>query len=164
MEIVTSFTNKKTGIVSKVVWRDIETDAEMNSRKISGARAFCFYGDKLVVVYEADKTEPWNLPGGGTEDGENVEQAVIREVKEETNMKVLFHKCLGYLDVYFPEGTESYTYSYCKVEPYGEFVKDVAGEVTEVRLIEPKDFKNYKELNEIHEHLLKRAIAMHSGV
>ena len=50
---------------------------------------------KMVVVYSEDKGY-WAPPGGGIEKGETVEEAVIREVREETNMKVLHQELIGY--------------------------------------------------------------------
>jgi ADP-ribose pyrophosphatase YjhB (NUDIX family) len=38
--------------------------------------------------------EYWNVPGGGLEPGETEEQAVVREVKEETNMDVRIKRLL----------------------------------------------------------------------
>jgi 8-oxo-dGTP diphosphatase len=41
----------------------------------------------LVRIVNGEK-EFWTLPGGGLEDGETFEDAVIREVQEEVNLKV----------------------------------------------------------------------------
>lgn len=45
--------------------------------------------DSILMVLEKypDKTF-WTLPGGGVEEGESYEEAVIREVREEVNLKV----------------------------------------------------------------------------
>lgn len=72
------------------------------SNEILSIHAYCFYNDKLVVVY-VDNKGYWTPPGGGIEQGESVEEAVIREVKEETNMKVLRQEIIGYQDIYEPE-------------------------------------------------------------
>ena len=64
--------------------------------------AYCFYDDKLVLVHHA--SHGWQPPGGGTEDGETTEETVAREVQEETNMRVLSQRLLGFQDIYNPEG------------------------------------------------------------
>ena len=52
-------------------------------------RAIIIKNNKLLVVKrtKADKVY-WVLPGGGVEDGETVEQAMIREGKEELNLNL----------------------------------------------------------------------------
>lgn len=41
---------------------------------------------KILMVNNKD--EGWSLPGGLVEKGETLEQAVIREIKEETNLTI----------------------------------------------------------------------------
>lgn len=74
---------------------------------------------------------------GHVESGETPEQALIREVQEESNMKVLKYFPVGYLYTY---GKDIYQTQYlCLVEPYGPFVKDPDGGVTEIKLVKPDD-------------------------
>lgn len=71
-----------------MVYRDIESIEELGDRTVHGVHAFCFYKDKLVVVY-AESKGYWTPAGGGVETGETAEEAIVREVLEETNMHVL---------------------------------------------------------------------------
>lgn len=51
------------------------------------ARAIIIEDNKLLVVKRTKVNEVyWVLPGGGVEDGETVEQAMIREGKEELDL------------------------------------------------------------------------------
>jgi ADP-ribose pyrophosphatase YjhB (NUDIX family) len=62
-----------------------------------------------IVVWKADKflliqrgkpprMGQWSIPGGRQELGETVEQAAIREIKEETNLSVQITDFLGVID------------------------------------------------------------------
>ena len=102
----------------------------------------------------------WAPPGGGIELGETYEEAVIREVKEETNMKVLSQKYIGYQDIYEPERIIRQTRSVCIVEPYGPFVSDPDGDVTEIKLIDPADYKKYFDWGKVGERLMERALTL----
>jgi 8-oxo-dGTP diphosphatase len=59
-------------------------------KPVVGVGAVILEGDKILL--EKRKNEPskgkWSVPGGLVELGESVEQAVIREVKEETGLEV----------------------------------------------------------------------------
>ena len=158
MEIKSTLTNR-SGQVLNIVYREADPLVDLGDRILQGVHAFCFYGDRLVVVYAKDKGY-WTPPGGGMEPGETYEQAVIREVREETNMKVLHQELIGFQDIYEPDRIIRQTRSFCIVEPVGDFIADPDGDVTEIKLIDPKDYKKYFDWGEIGERIVKRAIEM----
>jgi ADP-ribose pyrophosphatase YjhB (NUDIX family) len=48
---------------------------------------------KILLIHRfRDKEEYWVFPGGGVEDGETIEEGLVREVKEETDLDVLSFK------------------------------------------------------------------------
>ncbi len=82
---------------------------------VHGVHAFCFVGDQLVIVY-SDKKGYWTPPGGGVEPGETVEEAIVREVFEETNMRVLKQRVIGYQEVSEPHRLTVQVRAVCIVE------------------------------------------------
>lgn len=120
MEIKSQF--EYLGKIAKAHWvednplKDFPAD-----EKLDGVHSFCFCGDKMVVVL--NKKGMWTPPGGYIEPGETYEDASIREIKEESNMKVLYQKCLGYQDVTdeYGKNRSRQVRMFCIVEPYGDF-------------------------------------------
>jgi len=133
--------------------------------RIGGVHAICFYGDKMVIVFE-EKKKHWTPPGGGIERGETYEQAVIREVKEESNMKVLHQQYIGYQDVSDVSGKklERQVRSFCIVEPYGDFMSDPDHDITAIKLIDPKDYKQYFDWLKIGDRIMELAIEMRGKI
>ena len=156
MEIKSTLTNR-AGQVLDVTYRDIESEKDLGDRKVSGMHAYCFYQNKMVVVYAAAKGY-WTPPGGGVEEGEGPRDATRREVKEETNMRVIKQRLLGYQDILEPGRVVTQTRSVCLVEPDGPFVTDPDGDITEIKLIDPKDYKQYFDWGIVGDRLMQRAL------
>jgi len=157
MEIKSTLTNR-SGQVLIIVYIEGGPLVDLGDKILQGVHAFCFYKNKMVLVHHSKSD--WMPPGGGIEPGESYEEAVVREVREETNMKVLRQELIGYQDIYEPERVIRQTRSFCLVEPYGDFASDPDGEVTEIKLIDPKDYKQYFDWGEIGERIMKRALTM----
>lgn len=85
MEIKTTYKDR-SGSPLPLVYRDVNSEDELEGKSIQSVHAFCFCGDKFLVVYSAKK-DTWTPPGGGVEVGESISRAVLREVKEESNMR-----------------------------------------------------------------------------
>lgn len=160
MEIKSTLTNR-SGQILDVIYKEGDPLAELGNKILQGVHALCFYGDKMVVVYSEAKGY-WTPPGGGIEPGESYEQAVVREVMEETNMKVLHQELIGYQDIYEPERVIRQTRSFCLVEPAGDFDTDPGGDVTKIKLINPKNYKKYFDWGEIGERIMERAMDLKS--
>lgn len=124
--------------------------------------AVCFVGDKMVIVYGAAK-KAWGLVGGTIEEGETFEQTLKREIQEESNMEVLSFLPVGYQKVTDTrDGSFVYQLRYvCTAKPYGPFVSDPAGSVTEIKLVDPKDIKQYFDWGgDIGDRIIERAIEL----
>ena len=158
MEIKSTLINR-SGQTLITEYRDIDSTSDLDDRKVHGVHAFCFSGDKLVIVYSAAKGY-WTPPGGGVEQGETVEDAVTREVQEETNMRVLKQRPIGTLQIFESDFPKFQIRSVCIVEPIGPFVADpdLDEGVTEIRLINPTDTKQYFDWGIVGDHLMKRAL------
>lgn len=158
MEIKSSYTNS-AGEVIPIIYRNIFSVEELGGRKVMGVHAYCFVGDKMVIVYT--KTgKSWSPPGGSVEKDETPEEAVTREVLEESNMKVLKQTFIGYQDIEEPNGVITQTRSVCIVEPYGDFIADPDGDITEIKLIDPADYKQYFDWGTIGDHIMARALEL----
>ena len=59
------------------------------------ALAFVRKGDAILMVRQGYGDRYWSLPGGTMEAGESVQEAVIREVREETGLEVDVTRLVG---------------------------------------------------------------------
>lgn len=156
MEIQTSKIWK--GKDTKVTYRDIDHVDELEGRICMGVRAYCFHNDKLIVTYSQRK-DMWEPPGGNVEIDEPVTAAMIREVLEETNMRVVCHACIGYEDIFADEGRVTLMRFVCVGEPYGEFIEDPdEQEITKIEAIDPEHYKKYFDWQDLGDHMMKRAL------
>ena len=126
----------------------------------------CFCDNKLLIVfgYFAGKEDEWGFPGGRIEKSETFEDALKREIKEESNMEVL-----SFLPIGYQKGSKigqsdfAYQLRYaCKVRPYGEFVSDPAGGVIKaIKLVDPADYKKYLfNWGKIGDRSVERALSL----
>lgn len=65
----------------------------------------CITNEKgeLLLQKRSDQEDIWGLPGGAIEIGESVEEAAIREVKEETGLDIKIDDLVGVYSKYFTE-------------------------------------------------------------
>jgi hypothetical protein len=48
----------------------------------------------------------------------------------------------------------------CIVEPYGDFESDPDNDISEIKLIDPKDYKQYFDWKEIGDRIVKKAVEL----
>ncbi len=60
-----------------------------------GVFALIFNHEKHILLGHRQDIDWWNLPGGGMEYGETVDEAVCREVREETGLEVKVERLVG---------------------------------------------------------------------
>ena len=123
--------------------------------------AVCFCDEKIVIVYQGDK-KTWGLVGGSIEKGETFEQTLKREVMEESNMEVLNFLPVGYQKV-IDTRDNSFIYQLryvCTTRLNGPFISDPAGSITEVKLVDIKDYKQYFDWGDIGDRIMERALEL----
>jgi ADP-ribose pyrophosphatase YjhB (NUDIX family) len=101
---------------------------------------FCFTGDHRIVLVTWDG-EHWSLPGGSLEPGETLEQALVREVREEACARVTASQYIGCQHVEELDGARRAYYQtrfWARVE-LDDFRAD--HEMTARRLVAPEEFR-----------------------
>ncbi len=70
----------------KLPWFVLRMFLRLNRGMTLGARVAAFDGQGRVLLVRQTYQTTWILPGGGVDRGETVEQAAIRELREEANV------------------------------------------------------------------------------
>ncbi len=161
---------KSNPIQSKLFWKgktyklryfDLNTFDHLPYEKCQQVYGVCFCKKRMVIVKgESEESgKGWGLVGGHVEKGEKFKETLRREIKEETNMKLLKSIPIGAQEVTSPKGKVFYQLRYCAiVKPIGKFEKDPDGSITEIKMINPKNYKKYFDWGEIGEKIIRRAL------
>lgn len=108
-------------------------------------------GKVPVVEYE---NNPYNLPGGHTENNETIEQTADRECQEELNCNITSWEPIGYQKL-FENGNEicSQLRIYAKLKKLGEFEYDPGGSVIGYKLVDINELNNTINWQEKGKHI-----------
>lgn len=166
----------KTNIASDLLWNgekyrleytDLDSFNDLPYEKCAQVYGVCFVGEKMVIGHgmTSKSDRGWNLIGGHIEPGETFEQTLRREIEEESNMELLGCLPVGVQKVISPNGESSYQLRYvATVKPLGSFSYDPAGSVTEIKMIDPKDYREYFDWGEIGERIIRRAVELRKSI
>jgi 8-oxo-dGTP pyrophosphatase MutT (NUDIX family) len=155
MKINTRWISKITGEEILGYHEDNNVFSALPNDQIKSVATFCYFNGKFVIVNNAGL---WQPVAGRIESGETPEQALVREVKEESNMQVLKYYPVGY-HFCLRDGKPMYqTHYLCFTKPYGPFVSDPASEVTEIKLVSYDEINKYVLSEDIGLLMLPRCL------
>lgn len=107
-------------------------------------------GKVPIVKYNKKGKISFNLPGGGTEAGENFEETLRREVLEELNMRVVNFEPIGHQINLGDDGSEFHQLRvFAELEKNGDFVKDIGGSVIGYELTEINNLNSQINWDEV---------------
>ena len=111
----------------------------------------------LLLKHNINGTTLWAPPGGGIEFGESIEDALIREVKEETNLDIVPGKFLFFTEfINLPLHAIELFY---KIESYkGELKVGIEPEIMDYEILSEAKFVNQNQLKTIPQAQLHMAL------
>ncbi len=142
-------------------YQDCDDFSVLQKKMCRQVRAVCFLEDKIVIGLNGRKGT-WGIIGGTIEENETFEETLIREIVEESNMKILGYLPIGYQKVTDSrDGSEFYQLRYVtRVTPIGPFISDPAGTIVEIAIIDPSEYKRYFDWKKIGDRIIERALEL----
>lgn len=151
----------RSGVKYIFEYQDADSFEDLEKDKCKQVYGVCFCGDEMVIGYGGEKQD-WGLIGGTIEEGETFEETLKREIQEEANLELISCTPIGYQKVIDTrDGQWIYQLRYaCTARQYKEFVSDPAGAITEIKFIDPKDYKQYFDWGKIGDKIISRALEL----
>jgi len=85
------------------------SEKENNYNIRYAVRIFAFKDNKVACIkYKNKNKDYFDIPGGKIEDGETEVQACIREFREETGMAIDDLKCIGKVEIIYPNKNKKF--------------------------------------------------------
>lgn len=139
-----------------IEYEEIDDLSQLPDGDVTQVYGLCFCDGKLVLVHDGGR-DFWTPVGGTPESGESIEQALHREVQEESNMEVISWRPIGFQRVTNSSGSVIQVRVACLVRPFGEFVSDPDGDIDRIALINLDDYRDYFNWSDVGEAIVKRA-------
>ncbi|UQZ32778.1 DNA mismatch repair protein MutT [Paenibacillus sp. PK3_47] len=116
--------------------------------RVDVAYALIYNEDREEILMVNNKGSSWSLPGGAVEKGETLEQAVIRETKEETGLTIEVGNIVAVNEAFFKEmGHHTLFITFKAKIIKGEISIQDKDEITEIKWV---DLKSANELMPYH--------------
>ena len=156
MNIINSLINindKKTLEISLCLGDDISKEMISFVTKVYG---ITFFENKLVLIYNS-KRDIWGFPGGTIEQGESLKEALLREILEETELRLVSSEYLGYSYINANKN-ELQVFFYVEAEKIKDGFVDPDESVTKNEYIDPTETSQYIDWGQVGESLISKAL------
>jgi ADP-ribose pyrophosphatase YjhB (NUDIX family) len=124
-----------------------DPDAPRANSIVPAASAVVVDPDRRILLHRRTDNELWSIPGGGMEVGETIAETVVREVEEETGLKVEPERLVGIYTnprhvVAYDDGEVRQQFSVCfACRIVGGQLLDRANESLEVGFFSPEEIE-----------------------
>lgn len=123
-----------------------QLDAPQANSLVPAASAVVINQKGEILLHKRSDNQLWSLPGGAMELGESIKQTILREVYEETGLKVEILRCIGiYSDpqhrIAFSDGEVRQQFSICFACQMIEGQLIISDESTELRFFSPRELQ-----------------------
>ena len=132
------------------------------SRPIVGVGAFIFRGNGEEVLVVRRGAPPgagaWSVPGGAVEIGEHLEDALHREIDEETGLRIEILETAAVLDRIHPDAFGRVQYHYVLIDYLCAHVSGdpaARSDITDARWAKVRDLEAFEMTEWTLEHLRK---------
>jgi ADP-ribose pyrophosphatase YjhB (NUDIX family) len=137
---------------------------EYPSRPIVGVGAVIWRSEELLLIrqdkYPDLPKDFWTLPGGAQKLGETVEEALHREIREETRLEVKIGPLIAVTNAIFPDKEGRIRYHYTVLNFRCEWVSGQAypaSDAIEVRWVSIGELDSFKTWKETKRLIIKSA-------
>lgn len=117
--------------------------------------------DKIAVIRKNNKLssthQKWIPAGGHVEHGETLEEACIREIKEETGLQIIDPRIRGIVSFISDGGYHSICTFFADYNPVGEI--DITEDNLEVEWIDIEDILTRDDVTFYHKYIYKKILS-----